>query len=68
MRKTKNCPDPPFEFAYAYGITGHKSQGSEWGKVLAMEEKFPYPAEEHARWCYTVATRASDKLVWQLID
>ena len=68
MRKAKNCPEPPFEFAYAYGITGHKSQGSEWGKVLAMEERFPYPTEEHARWCYTVATRASDKLVWQLID
>lgn len=67
MLKAGKCPDPPFEFSYAYGITGHKSQGSEWPKVLAMEEKFPYPAEEHARWSYTVATRAEEKLVWQLI-
>lgn len=68
MRKANKCPDPPFEFAYAYGITGHKSQGSEWKKVLAMEERFPYPAEEHARWCYTVGTRAEEKLVWQLAN
>jgi exodeoxyribonuclease-5 len=66
MRKGKNLPDPPFEFAYAYGITGHKAQGSEWSNVLAMEERFPFDKTEHARWCYTVATRASNKLVWQL--
>lgn len=67
MRKYEKCPDPPFDFTYAYGITGHKSQGSEWGRVLAMEEKFPTAHEEHARWCYTVATRASEKLVWTQI-
>ena len=65
MLKANKYPDPPFEFSYAYGITGHKSQGSEWPKVLAMEENFPRPIEEHARWCYTVATRAEEKLVWQ---
>lgn len=64
MRKNNKCPDPPFEFAYAYGITCHKAQGSEWGKVLVYEERFPYEKEEHARWAYTAATRASEKLVW----
>ena len=64
MRKSNKCPDPPFEFAYAYGITCHKSQGSEWDKVLVYEERFPYEKEEHARWAYTAATRASEKLVW----
>ena len=53
----------PKEFAYAYAVTTHKSQGSEWNKVLVLEEKFPFSKEEHARWLYTAATRASDKLV-----
>lgn len=64
MRKSNKCPDPPFEFTYAYGITCHKAQGSEWGKVLVYEERFPYEKEDHARWAYTAATRASEKLVW----
>ena len=64
IRKNPNCPDPPFEFAYAYGITCHKAQGSEWGKVKVYEEGFPYEKTEHARWAYTAATRASEKLVW----
>ena len=64
MRKSNKCPDPPFEFAYAYGITTHKAQGSEWNKILVFEERFPFNPEEHARWAYTAATRASEKLVW----
>ena len=53
----------PKEFAYAYAITCHKSQGSEWDKVLVLEEAFPFDRTEHARWLYTACTRASDKLV-----
>ena len=53
----------PMEFTYGYAITGHKSQGSEWDKVLIMEEKFPFDRQEHARWLYTCVTRASEKLV-----
>ena len=53
----------PLEFTYGYAITGHKAQGSEWDKVLVVEEKFPFAKEEHARWLYTCATRASEKLV-----
>lgn len=64
MRKCNKCADPPFEFAYAYGITCHKAQGSEWGKVMVYEERFPFDKVEHARWAYTAATRASEKLVW----
>lgn len=63
MRKNKQCPDPPFEFAYAYAITCHKAQGSEWKKILCFEERFPFDTVEHARWLYTAATRASEKLV-----
>ena len=53
----------PKEFAYGYAITVHKAQGSEWDKVLVLEERFPFDKEEHARWLYTAVTRASDKLV-----
>lgn len=52
----------PMEFTYGYAITCHKAQGSEWEKVLVVEENFPYK-EEHARWLYTAATRASEKLL-----
>ena len=53
----------PLEFAYGYAITCHKSQGSEWDRVLVLEESFPYSKMEHARWLYTACTRASEKLV-----
>ena len=53
----------PRQAAYGYAITGHKAQGSEWEKVLVVEENFPFDKKEHARWLYTCATRASDKLV-----
>jgi hypothetical protein len=53
----------PLEFTYGYAITCHKAQGSEWDKVLVLEETFPFDKTEHARWLYTACTRASDKLV-----
>lgn len=53
----------PYEFTYGYCITCHKAQGSQWDKVLVIEEGFPFSKEEHARWLYTAATRAIDKLV-----
>lgn len=53
----------PVEFNYGYAITGHRAQGSEWDKVLVFEENFPFDKVEHARWLYTAATRASEKLV-----
>ena len=53
----------PLEFEYGYAITTHKAQGSEWEKVLVIEEKFPFSKEEHARWLYTACTRSSGKLV-----
>ena len=46
-----------------YAITCHKAQGSEWDKVLVIEENFPFAKVDHARWLYTAATRAAEKLV-----
>lgn len=53
----------PKEFDFAYAITCHKAQGSEWDKVVVIEERFPFNKEEHARWLYTACTRASSRLV-----
>ena len=53
----------PRQITYGYAITGHASQGSEWDKVLVLEENFPFDKEEHKRWLYTCATRASSRLV-----
>ena len=59
--RTRNIP--PLEFTYGDAITCHKAQGSEWDKVLVIEEKFPFDKIEHARWLYTAVTRSSEKLV-----
>lgn len=51
----------PKEFDYGYCITCHKSQGSEYDKVLVFEEFLR--GGDHARWLYTACTRAKKKLV-----
>lgn len=53
----------PKEFTYGYAVTCHKAQGSQWEKVLIVEEKFPFDKTEHARWLYTALTRAEEKAV-----
>ena len=63
VNKSTTYSDAPYEFAYAYAITTHKAQGSEWDKVLVVEERFPFDEEEHRRWLYTAITRAKEKLV-----
>ena len=63
LNKNKELMEAPYEFAYAYGITTWKAQGSEWSKVLGFEEWFPNDVETHRKFLYTMATRAEDKLV-----
>ena len=46
---------------YGYCITCHKSQGSEWEKVLVIDEQMPR-LWDPARWRYTAITRASKEL------
>lgn len=50
----------PQLFDYGYCITAHKSQGSEYPKVLVFEEMIK--PDEHKKWLYTAVTRASEKL------
>lgn len=49
-----------FEFAYA--ITCHKAQGSEFDFVVVFDESWAF-GEEQNRWLYTAITRAKDKLL-----
>ena len=53
----------PKHITYGYALTCHAAQGSEWDKVLVLEESFPFDKIEHSRWVYTACTRASEKLV-----
>lgn len=62
-RKTADSFELPKEFDFGYCITGHKSQGSQWEKVLVIEEDFPFNKQEHAQWLYTCCTRPEKKLV-----
>jgi exodeoxyribonuclease-5 len=50
------------QFEYAYAMTCHKSQGSEWPRVLVYSEAFGEDWERRA-WLYTAITRASRKLI-----
>ena len=50
------------EFGFGYVLTAHKAQGSQYGKVLVIDESHIFKADA-ARWLYTSATRAADKLV-----
>ncbi len=47
------------QFAFGYALTTHKSQGSEWGKVLLFDQ----PVGHFSRWRYTAVTRAAQSLV-----
>lgn len=48
---------------YAYAVTCHKSQGSEWPHVLVVEESAG-PLWCMKRWRYTAITRASERLTY----
>ena len=54
----------PQEFDYGYAVTCHKAQGSEFNKVIVLEEYFMSASrEDHIKWLYTAATRAAQKLI-----
>lgn len=53
-------PDGQLAFSYGYGITGHRSQASQWPNVAVKNEVLPN--SDHARWLYTVVTRAEKNL------
>jgi Mesyanzhinovviridae Dda-like helicase len=48
-------------FEYGYALTCHKAQGSQWDKVLVVDEGRVFGADRW-RWLYTAATRAVREL------
>ena len=44
---------------YAYAMTCHKAQGSEWADVIVLNEAFA----DKSRWLYTAVTRAQEHLI-----
>ncbi len=50
-------------FDFGYTISVHKSQGSEWQKVVLFEQRSSYWDDQYyARWLYTAITRAKERL------
>lgn len=49
-------------FDWGYAITAHKAQGSEWERVVVLEQV--YSGWDTARWRYTAITRASKELLY----
>ena len=61
--KGSRCKVDKFEFAYA--VTGHKAQGSQWDHVLVLEEEMYAQRNRFKKqWLYTVLTRAQSRLTW----
>lgn len=53
------------EFEYAYAITVHKSQGSQWDNVLLFDQKDRFNSwneRDRRRWLYTGITRAAERI------
>ena len=53
-------------FQFAYCITCHAAQGSEWDNVVLYDDSWPSSSDPQfqARWRYTGVTRAKKQLVW----
>ena len=51
-------------FDYGYCISVHKSQGSEWKRIVLFEQRNRYQDDEqYSRWLYTAVTRAKERLL-----
>lgn len=62
LRKFKvRREDTVCRFEFAYAVTCHKAQGSEYDFVIVFDESRIF--DDGARWLYTAVTRAKKKLV-----
>ena len=63
LHKFRSVSEEPIcRFEFAYAITCHKSQGSEFDFVIVFDESWAF-GEERNRWLYTAVTRAKEKLL-----
>lgn len=49
------------EFTFGWGITCHKSQGSQWDNPIVFDESGVF-RDEWRNWLYTAITRAADRI------
>lgn len=49
------------EFDFGYAITCHKSQGSQWPRVLIYDQSYMFRKDRN-KWLYTALTRASNSV------
>ena len=49
------------EFDFGYALTVHKAQGSQWDRVVLVDEAWCF-REHSARWLYTGLTRACEQI------
>lgn len=54
--------DDLIPFDYAYAITAHRAQGSEYSSIMVLEQRCDL--WDHKRWAYTAASRAKENLYW----
>lgn len=53
------------ELDYGYCITVHKAQGSEWNRVLLIDDEMNmWRQDERRKWLYTAVTRAKEHITW----
>jgi len=50
------------EFDYAYAITVHKAQGSQWDRVVVVDQSAMFRNDRH-KWLYTAVTRAAEQVL-----
>lgn len=63
LRKLRSVSEEPIcRFEFAYAVTCHKAQGSEFDFVIVFDESWAF-GEERDRWLYTAITRAKEKLL-----
>lgn len=56
--ETDLVPDGFLRMTFAYAITVHKSQGSEWDHVILCDS---WPGQRYRNWLYTGITRAAKR-------
>lgn len=63
LRTNRSISDEPIcRFEFAYAVTCHKSQGSEFDFVIIFDESWAFGTDRN-RWLYTAITRAKEKLL-----
>ena len=61
-QEMKKGPRKVDEFEFAYAITTHLSQGSQYNNVVFLNERTHFDKETYKKLQYTAITRAIDKI------